>query len=430
MEISVYKINKPLYSTSIWNYTKCLSNIYLYIILSVSITSGCSSTPSTHNHTIDVSDDLKPAPEVIDANIGVFFDKQTSSYIHEQAFSNSIATMNVGEASVEIFRKAIPMTFRSVAKIQKMPPYDVAVSKYDGIIEPRIDYINWRTGFESQDDYYHVEYTFILCTNTGVPLSMWRIRGDGDDLQDQIKDAAQKFVTGFSTAPETESFRKYLATKNVGTVGFDTKKIDISAIVIDENPLGYDLIASDVLPVKVNVTNNTGHVITGRGYDVRLIYHGDKRIPPAFPLAVISSTEYLSAMTKTDPALVGGLLGPLAIIPMMAGQSSDQQEARKERVEYFDKARLKEITLQNGQSVEGKIFFKIPDDVKKLDHAKLSFWFIDKNVNNGSRVVMQINDIHYKKLSAEELQIKADEMKERQESLESAEEEVTPEEEF
>lgn len=428
MEISVGQVNQALYRANIWKCTKILTIVY--IILSVSITSGCSSTPTTRNHTLDVSHDLKPAPVVIDANIGVFFDKQTSSYIHEQAFSDSIATMNVGEASAEVFRKAIPMTFRSAAKVQKMPPFDVAVSDYDGIIEPRIDYINWRTGFESQDDYYHVEYTFILCTSTGVPLSMWRIRGDGDSLEEQIKDAAQKFVTGFSTAPETESFRNYLATKNVGKVGFDTNKIDISAVVIDENPLGYDLIASGVLPVKVSVTNNTGYEITGRGYDVRLIYHDVKRIPPAFPLAVISSTEYLNAMTKTDPAVVSGLLGPLAIIPMMAGQSSDQQEARKERVEYFDKARLKEITLQNGQSIEGKLFFKVPSNVQTLDHAKLSFWFIDKKVNNGSRKVMQISDINYKKLSAEELEIKADEMKERQEALESANEEVTPEEEF
>jgi YD repeat-containing protein len=430
MEISAGQVNNALYLANIWKCTKCLSIVYLLIILSVSITSGCSSTPSTHNHTIDVSHDLKQAPEVIDANIGVFFDKQTSSYIHEQAFSDSITTMNVGEASAEVFGKAIPMTFRSVAKVQQMPPYDVAVSNYDGIIEPRIDYVNWRTGFESQDDYYHVEYTFILCTNTGVPLSMWRIRGDGDYLQDQIKDAAQKFVTEFSTAPETKSFRNYLATKKVGKVGFDTKKIDINAVVIDENPLGYDLIASGVLPVKVSVTNNTGYEITGRGYDVRLLYHDVKRIPPAFPLAVISSTEYLNAISKTDPAAVAAFFGPLAIIPMMAGQSSDQQETRKERVDYFDEARLKEITLQNGQSIEGKIFFKLPNDLQKLDDAKLSLWFIDKNANNGSRKVIQISDINYKKLSAEELQIKADEMRERQEALEPVEEVVNQEDEF
>ena len=106
------------------------------------------------------------------------------------------------------------------------------------------------------------------------------------------------------------------------------------------------------------MTNNTGHEITGRGYDVRLIYHGTNRIPPAFPLAVISSTEYLTAMIATDPAAVAGFFNPLIGMATMFGSSSEQQDERRSRVEYFDKARLKEITLKNGQSVQGKVFLK------------------------------------------------------------------------
>ena len=165
----------------------------------------------------------------------------------------------------------------------------------------------------------------------------------------------------------------YLTAKNVREVKFDSNNIDITTDVIDENPLGFELIASGVLPIKVKVTNNTGYDVTGRGYDVRLIYGDNARLPAAFPLAVISSTEYLSVMSRADPAAVAGLLGPLSIIPMMAGQSSDQQEERKARVEYFNKARLKEHTLHNGESVEGTIFFKVPADVQSLKDGKLSF---------------------------------------------------------
>ena len=145
---------------------------YALVLGSVIYITGCSSTPSVRDHTIDVSDqveDLKSTKDIVDAKIGIYYEPQTSNYIHEQAFSDSIATMNVGEASVELFSKAIPMTFRKVKRLSKMPPYDLPVSDYDGIIEPRIDYVNWRTGFESHDEYYHVEYTFILYTNKGVP---------------------------------------------------------------------------------------------------------------------------------------------------------------------------------------------------------------------------------------------------------------------
>ena len=397
---------------------------YTLVICCLIFIAGCSSAPSVRNHTIDVSDadqELKPPKEIVDAKIGIYYEPQTSNYIHEQAFSDSIATMNVGEASVELFSKAIPMTFRKVKRLSKMPPYDLPVSDYDGIIEPRIDYVNWRTGFESHDEYYHVEYTFILYTNKGVPLSIWRVRGDGEYLGDQIKDAAQKFITEFSTARETESFRNYIASKEVREVKFDSNNIDIKTEIVDENPLGFELIASGVLPFKVKVTNNTGYDVVGRGYDVRLIYGDNNRLPAAFPLAVISSTEYLSVMSKTDPALVGGLLGPLAVIPMMAGQSSDQQEERKARVEYFNKARLKEHTLKNGESVEGTIFFKVPADVQSLEDVKLSFWFIDKTANNGSRKTIDVSGVNYRKLTPEELEVKAAEVKANQEALEPIE---------
>lgn len=411
---------------------KKVFTFYALVIISLIFITGCSSTPSVHNHTIDVSDakqDLKPPKEIIDAKIGVYYEPQTSNYIHEQAFSDSIATMNVGEASVEVFSKAIPMTFRMVEKLSEMPPYDLPMSDYDGIIEPRIDYVNWRTGFESDDEYYHVEYTFILYTNTGVPLSIWRVRGDGKHLGDQIKEAAQKFVTEFSTARETQSFRNYLTSKNVQEVKFDSNNIDIKTDIIDENPLGFELIASGILPIKVKVTNNTGYDVTGRGYDVRLIYGNNDRLPAAFPLAVISSTEYLSVMSRADPAAVGALLGPLAVLPMMAGQSADQQEERKARIEYFNKARLKEHTLQNGESVEGTIFFKVPADVQSLKDGKLSFWFIDKAANNGSRKTIEISGINYRKLTPEELEIKAAEIKAKQDALEPIDN-VKEEEEF
>ena len=394
---------------------------YVSVISGLLFITGCSSAPSVRNHAIDVSDaeqELKPTKAIIDTKIGIYYEPQTSSYIHEQAFSDSIATMNVGEASVEVFSKAIPMTFREVERLSEMPPYDLPKSDYDGIIEPRIDYVNWRTGFESHDEYYHVEYTFILHTDTGVPLSMWRVRGDGKYLSDQITDAAQKFVTEFSTAKETESFRNYLSSKEVREVKFDVNSIDIQTEIIDENPLGFELIASGILPIKVKVTNNTGYEVMGRGYDVRLIYGDNDRLPPAFPLAVISSTEYLNVMSRTDPAVVAGVFGPLSVIPVMAGESADQQDKRKARVEYFNQARLKEVTLQNGESVEGTIFFKVPADVQSLEDAKLSFWFIDKAANNGSRKTIDISGVNYRKLTPEELEVKAAEIKAKQEALE------------
>jgi hypothetical protein len=369
-------------------------------------------------------EDLQPPAQVIDAKIAVYYEPQTSNYVHEQAFSDALQTMNVGKASAEVFGKAIPMTFSKVERISSMPPYDVDQVDYDGIIEPRIDYVNFRSGFESKDEFFHVEYTFILHTNTGVPISMWRVRGDGPHIDDQIKEAAQKFISEFATDPGTKSFRDYLVSKQVRDVDFDVANISINTEIIDENPMGFDLISSDIIPMKISVTNNTGSIVTGRGYDVRLIGK-TTRMPPAFPLAVLSSTEDLSSRTKFDTALIGGAFGAFA----MLGQSSDQHVERRARVEYFDKARMKEVTLENGQSIQGKLFFIVPDDVQTLDNAELSLWFIDKAANNGKRKVVKVKGINYKRLSPEQLEKKADELKARQEAM-KPDEPANTEEEF
>lgn len=391
------------------------------------ILSGCSSGPTVHNFDVDMSgyiEELQPPAQVIDAKIAVYYEPQTSNYVHEQAFSDALQTMNVGKASVEIFSKAIPMTFSKVERISSMPPYDIERVDYDGIIEPRIDYVNFRSGFETKDDFFHVEYTFILHTNTGVPISMWRVRGDGSHIDDQIKEAAQKFISEFSRDPETKSFRDYLVSKHVGDVKFDVANIVINTEIIDENPMGFDLISSDIIPMKISVTNNTGSAVTGRGYDVRLIGE-TTRMPPAFPLAVLSSTEDMSSRTMFDTALIGGAFGAFA----MLGQSSGQHDERRTRVEYFDKARMKEVTLENGQSIEGKLFFIVPDNVQQLDNAELSLWFIDKAANNGKRKVVEVKGINYKRLSPEQLEKKADELKARQEAM-KPDEPANTEEEF
>ena len=90
----------------------------------------------------------------------------------------------------------------------------------------------------------------------------------------------------------------------------------------------------------------------------------------------------------------------------------------RKALEYFNKARLKEHTLKNGQSVEGTIFFKVPADVERLNDGKLAFWFIDKAANNGSRKTTEVSGINYRKLTHEELEVKAAEIKEKQEALE------------
>ena len=392
--------------------SSCSFVALLFFFLQIS---GCSSAPSTIEVALDPSHEISSPDKVTDAKVGIYYAPNFADYVHKQSFSDNVATVYAGKESVELFNAAIPKAFTATQVIDKLPPYDIARTELDGIIEPRLDYVNWRMGFDAKDEFFHVEYTFILYTSKGVPVSIWTIVGEGKSLQHQMEDVARKFVAKFNDAPETERFRSYLKDKDVGVIGFSVNDIVVTAELVEDNPLGLQLKDSGILPIRVKVTNNTGTSVTGRGFDARLIFSNGKRLAPAFPLAVVSATEYMAALTASDPAVIGGLLGPLAMIPTMAGQSSGRLEDRKTHSEYFEKARLKEITLQNGESIEGNIYFTVPDDVTKLDDATLSIWFIDPSVANGERKEVMLHGLGYVKLSPEELAQKA---KERQTQME------------
>ena len=58
--------------------------------------------------------------------------------------------------------------------------------------------------------------------------------------------------------------------------------------------------------------------------------------------------------------------------------------------------------------------------MENLKDGELSFWFIDKAANNGVRKTIDVSGINYRKLTPEELELKAAEIKKKQEALESS----------
>ena len=375
-----------------------IPKIYIWpVLLSIGyLISGCASGPSVHSQTIGASHEIEAPKAVTKANIGIFYEPSLANYIHIQSISDSIATMNVGQESVGLFNVAIPQVFEKAELIDKLPPYDIPKSELDGIVEPRLDYVSWRMFFDSEEDFFHVAYTFLFYSSEGVPISTWTIIGEGKYLKDQLADAAQKFVDGFPTAPETKEFRAYLENKQVGKLGFDVNDINIQASLVDENELGLKLKEAGILPVQITVTNETNGEITGRGFDVRFIYSDGRRLVPAFPLAVVSSFEYKAATSASDPAMVGTFFGLPGLFGTMFGSHSERVEIRKKQASYFEKARLKEVTLARGESIQGILYFVLPSDVTQINEATLSFWFIDPSVANGKRKEISLSGIDYK----------------------------------
>jgi hypothetical protein len=367
------------------------------VLLSIGfLISSCASGPSIFSDEIRASKEIAAPTSVIKANVGIYYVPSFANYVHLQSLADSIHTTNVGQESVGLFNIAIPTVFEQTALINKLPPYDLPKSELDGIVEPRLDYVSWRMQFDSEQEFFHVAYTFIFYTSQGVPISTWTIVGEGDYLKDQLADAAQKFVDGFQTSPETKSFREYLENKRIGKLRFDVNDIKIKANIVEENELGLKLKEAGILPVQVRVKNESSADVTGRGFDVRLIYADGKRLAPAFPSAVVSSFEYQAAMSASDPVAAGTLLGLPGFFGTLLGSHSERVKLRKEQASYFEKARLKEVTLASGESIQKTLYFILPRDVTELKEATLSIWLIDPSVANGARKTIKLSGIDYK----------------------------------
>lgn len=375
-----------------------ISNKYISpILLIISfLISSCTSGPTINSSEIRASHEIEAPVSITKASVGIFYEPSFANYVHLQSFSESIATANVGQESVRLFNAAIPKVFEQAALINKLPPYDLAKSELDGIVEPRLDYVFWRMAFDSEQEFFHVAYTFIFYTSEGVPISAWTIVGEGEYLKDQLADAAQKFVDGFQTSSETKAFREYLKNKQVGKLRFDVNDIKITANVVEDNEVGLKLKAAGILPVHVTVKNKSNAVVTGRGFDVRLIYADGKRLAPAFPSAVVSSFEYQAAVGASDPVTAGTLLGLPGFFGTLFGSHSERVKVRKEQASYFEKARLKEVTLASGESIQKTIYFILPPEVTELEEATLSIWLIDPSATNGARKTIKLSGIDYK----------------------------------
>jgi hypothetical protein len=104
-------------------------------------------------------------------------------------------------------------------------------------------------------------------------------------------------------------------------------------------------------------------------------------------MAVVSRFEYMAATGASNPAM-WGILG-------MAFQDSNRIEARKLQAKYFEKSRLKEVTLAKGESIQGTLYFILPYNVTEMNEARLSFWFIDPSVANGVIKEVSLSGIDY-----------------------------------
>lgn len=366
----------------------------------VFVTSGCTTTPKEKSwETVPPLLDFPQPKEKNQAHVGIYYEPDMESYLFKKLFMSSVLVVPIGKESANMFDKAIPMVFQSSVKLNGMPPYDTGLPKLDGIIEARLDYVDFRIAFDSDTEQFSVAYLLTFYSSEGVPISSWRIVGNGtgmggwdnynEHLANDMKDAAEKFVSGFRDAPETKRFREYLKSEHANINTLDADMINVETTTFsyanNSNPKATN---GEIIGIRVAVENQSNQKIVVRGSDARLMMPDKSRLTPAFPQSIISILEtesdaYDSAGTS---ALVGPTLGTLGAFSDLSANTEKRSEMNQE----FEEKRLKESNLLKGASIEGDIYFILPKRVSKLNNVILSLWIVDQSSGDGHRKEIQL----------------------------------------
>jgi hypothetical protein len=238
-----------------------------------------------------------------------------------------------------------------------------------------------------------VAYILTFYSSDGVPISSWRIVGNGSKssgwdsyskiLAKDMNDAAEKFVYGFHEAPETSGFRRYLESEHSNTQTNDSDFININVFTtLFARNTDPSTTSGDIIGVRVAVDNNSDKNIVVRGFDGRLLLPDNRRLIPASPQTIISILE--TEGEAYDFATTGTLVGPLAIFGIFSNLSNLAAERQRLLLEFEEK-RFKESILEAGVSSEGDIYFILPKNISQLKDATLSLWLIDQLTGNGTR---------------------------------------------
>jgi opacity protein-like surface antigen len=185
------------------------------LVLATSFFSGCTFSPS-----MDVKLDNPPGVAKVPKTIGVYYSPQFHDFEYFEAEISHRWMLPLGSASVDLFDQVFPLTFEKVVPLSALPTRADKGLNFDAVIAPNIELCDMypETGFY---DIYaaKITYRFDLYSPDGAQLASWNATGLarkwaggptslGDTeavveaAADAMREAATKFMTGFSQEPD------------------------------------------------------------------------------------------------------------------------------------------------------------------------------------------------------------------------------------
>lgn len=182
-------------------------------LFAAAIVSGCAFTTVIPLKATVVN---PPGVTQVPVAVGVHYSPEFRTY----EYSRHKLVVPIGEASVTLLDRALPMLFERVVRVSSPAPLAEGGPKLAAVIEPKIEEVELDRPpvvVSLADVTAEVSYRFTFYSPEGTPLASWKVRGIGKPspgwfvwktepfskaMDLALEDAATKFVNGFRDVPE------------------------------------------------------------------------------------------------------------------------------------------------------------------------------------------------------------------------------------
>ncbi len=365
---------------------------------------GCATTVVTIKPTVDLPQSV---PQV-QLTVGVYQSPEFRDY----ELITKPFRIPVGQASTSLFQELFPKTFKKVVWVESPPPITTVEPQFSVVIEPQIDEFQFYPLVvgRSFKVWVEIHYGFTVYSPDGAVLASWTVKGVGESTGDlamgravnyAMQEAAQRFITSFNDVPEAKRWVQGLpqqgsqASKTLQTMrsapefaegavlGVYPGVVAVSADV-NSTPEGQSaeihasLKTAGLLAIRVLIKNQGSNRLLFRRRDISLVRTDGTEISslPASTFAVLS----------VKPSVVSGPgyysdLGSLGLfLPLLIGYWGPIESEKRDREANLSIYRDKELydtTLTKGSSVQGYVYFVVPEGGASLEDLKLVVPVID-----------------------------------------------------
>ncbi len=385
----------------------------LYVALIVVVTfCGCAVT-------LKPTVDLPPSTPRIQKRVGIYQSPEFRNYQQTAAiYDGPDAKIPLGLASVALFQELFPKAFEKVVWVKNLPTITAGESPFSAVIEPQIDtfkFILMHVGNYFQA-WAEIHYGFTVYAPNGKVLASWTVNGVGESsgtsqydtlgqaVDFAMQEAAWRFIQSLNDVPEAKRWLQGLPQEGVRAEAVQTTRtapkfakgamlgtypgvVAVSTDVSHGHGSGYvqpGLKAGQLLSIRVLIENHGRHRLLLRRQDIALVSPDGTKINPLPPSTFATAIKGRPIVTpgSYDHPLTP-ITWPLDLAFMISDQLSAERERRKLETElvkdrgmYISKE-LYDSTLTKGRSVQGCLYFFVPDGAASLDDLKLAVPIID-----------------------------------------------------